>query len=207
MSCFCRTLSIKEPSNALRYFARHGVVFMVKLYGSETGLFFENEVNIMAADALAPSVAKPSAAMALTVQNYRDLVYHVKRLELLASSQFWEMVENSRKMRFSSIQFSPFAVRMIRSAVTVDKRTYFIRLVPGGTCVSRYGSRSHECCICIIDMWPLFLIHWSRDKMAAISQTTHSNVFSWTKKVEFCLKFHWSLFLRVQLTIFQHWFR
>ena len=37
-------------------------------------------------------------------------------------------------------------------------------------------------------------------QMAAIFQTTFSNGFSW-------LTFHWSLFLRVKLTIFQHWFR
>ena len=42
--------------------------------------------------------------------------------------------------------------------------------------------------------------------MAAISQTTLSNIFSWMKMLEFLLKFHRSLFLRVQLTIFQHWF-
>ena len=40
-------------------------------------------------------------------------------------------------------------------------------------------------------------------KMAAISQTTHLNAFSWIKM----LNFHWSFFLRVQSTIFQHWFR
>ena len=34
-----------------------------------------------------------------------------------------------------------------------------------------------------------------------------SNVFSSKKVFEFRLKFPWSLFLRVQLTIFQHWFR
>ena len=51
------------------------------------------------------------------------------------------------------------------------------------------------------------LTHWGRDKMAAVSQTTLSNAFSWIKILEFRLKFHWSLFLRVQLTIFQHWFR
>ena len=45
------------------------------------------------------------------------------------------------------------------------------------------------------------------DKMAVISQTTSLNIFSWMKMYEFRLKFHWSLFLRVQLTIFQHWFR
>ena len=48
------------------------------------------------------------------------------------------------------------------------------------------------------------LTHWGRDKMAAISQTTH---FLKKKISEFRLKFHWSLFLRVQLTIFHHWFR
>ena len=44
-------------------------------------------------------------------------------------------------------------------------------------------------------------------QMAAISQTTLSNPFSWMKIFAFRLKFHWSLFLRSQLTIFQHWFR
>ena len=53
----------------------------------------------------------------------------------------------------------------------------------------------------------LELTHWGRDKIAAFSQTTHSNAFSWMKILEFRLKFHWSLFLRVLLTIFQHWFR
>ena len=49
--------------------------------------------------------------------------------------------------------------------------------------------------------------HWGRERMAAISQMTLSNAFSWMKIYEFWLKFHWSLFVRVQLTIFQHWFR
>ena len=51
------------------------------------------------------------------------------------------------------------------------------------------------------------LTHWGQDKMDAISQTPFSSAFSWTKMFEFRLKFHWSLFLRVQLTILQHWFR
>ena len=53
----------------------------------------------------------------------------------------------------------------------------------------------------------IVLTHWGRDKMAAVSQTTHSDAFSWMKMLEFRLRFRWSLFLRVQLTIFQHWFR
>ena len=51
------------------------------------------------------------------------------------------------------------------------------------------------------------LTHWGRDKMAAISQTTLSNAFSWMRMLEFWLKFHWSKCLGVHLTIFQHWFR
>ena len=52
-----------------------------------------------------------------------------------------------------------------------------------------------------------YLTHWGRDKMAVVSQTTLSNAFSWMKMLEFRLRFLWSLFLRVQLTIIQHWFR
>ena len=42
-------------------------------------------------------------------------------------------------------------------------------------------------------------------QMEASSQTTFSIAFSWMKMFEFRLKFPWSLFPRVQLTIFQHW--
>ena len=48
---------------------------------------------------------------------------------------------------------------------------------------------------------------WGRIKMAAISQTTFPNAFSWMKMLEYWLEFYWSLFLRVQLTINKHSFR
>ena len=51
------------------------------------------------------------------------------------------------------------------------------------------------------------LTHWGRDKMAAVFQTTFSNAFSWMKMYKFRIRFHWSLFPRDQLTIFQHKFR
>ena len=51
------------------------------------------------------------------------------------------------------------------------------------------------------------LTYWGRDKMAAILQITLSKAFSGMKMLEFQLKFHLSLFLRVQSTIFQRWFR
>ena len=55
------------------------------------------------------------------------------------------------------------------------------------------------------------LTHLTLDKEVGqnglISQKTFSDVFSWMKNFVFWLKFHWSLFLRAQLTITQHWFR
>ena len=51
------------------------------------------------------------------------------------------------------------------------------------------------------------LTHFPLDKMAAISQTIFSDAFSWMKNFVFWLKFHWSLLLRVQLAVTQHWFR
>ena len=56
------------------------------------------------------------------------------------------------------------------------------------------------------DIQLLCLSHWGWDKMAAILQNTFSNAFSWMKII-FWFKFHWDLFLRVKLTIIQHWFR
>ena len=43
--------------------------------------------------------------------------------------------------------------------------------------------------------------------MAAILQTTFSMAFLWMKMYQFWLKFHWNLFLRLQLTILHQWFR
>ena len=54
------------------------------------------------------------------------------------------------------------------------------------------------------DTGGITLTHWGRDKMAAIFVTTISNAFSWMKINKFRLRFHWSLFPRDQLTIFQH---
>ena len=51
------------------------------------------------------------------------------------------------------------------------------------------------------------LAHLHLNKMAAISQMTFSNASSSIKNLQFVFKFQWSLFLRVQLTISEHWFR
>ena len=43
--------------------------------------------------------------------------------------------------------------------------------------------------------------HWTRNKVAAIFQTTFSNAFSWMKINKLRLRFHWNLFSRVQVTM------
>ena len=65
---------------------------------------------------------------------------------------------------------------------------------------------SSELAIVTSQGWRI-LTQWGRDIMAAIFQTTFSNASSWMKIFKFQLKFHWSLFQRIQLTIFQHRFR
>ena len=50
------------------------------------------------------------------------------------------------------------------------------------------------------------LTHLPLDKLAAISQTIFLGAFSWMKSFVFRSEFLWSLSLRVQLTINQHWF-
>ena len=44
-------------------------------------------------------------------------------------------------------------------------------------------------------------------QMAMISQTTFWYAFSWMKSLVSRFKFHWSSFLRAQLTIIHHWYR
>ena len=83
----------------------------------------------------------------------------------------------------------------------------FVRWVLIQISMSRVQYMSHGQACGILVIKPIHLSHWGRDKVADIFQTTFSNGFSWMKMFEFRLKFHWSLFPRVQLTIFQQWFR
>ena len=59
--------------------------------GTETGIFQENEVIIVAAEALATCVAK-SSAMVLCMQEKTVLVVHKEGFQLPVPSQWWEMM-------------------------------------------------------------------------------------------------------------------
>ena len=49
------------------------------------------------------------------------------------------------------------------------------------------------------------MTHLTLNKMSGISQTISLDAFSWMKNFVFWLKFHWNLFLKVQMTLIQHW--
>ena len=70
-----------------------------------------------------------------------------------------------------------------------------------GLVVFTWGQFHRKCSRCVCLVWvriPLFNTLRAR-QMDAISQTPFSNAFSWMKMFEYRLKFHWSLFFRVQL--------
>ena len=48
---------------------------------------------------------------------------------------------------------------------------------------------------------------WRPRRVAAIWKKIFSKAFSWMKICELRFKFHWNLFIRLELTIFWHWFR
>ena len=95
---------------------------------------------------------------------------------------------------------------------------YYYDSFPGRSCVNRshkHHIKSQYVKGGFVSLWsvPHMSIELNTLKLRQdgrhlpFSQTTFSNAFSWMKIFEFRLKFHWSLFLMVQLTIFQHWFR
>ena len=100
-------------------------------------------------------------------------------------------------------QFVSFFNSMLRLTTKETSRLWIIGPYAGKLPVTRGVPAPSP--VNSLDKGPL--THWGRNKMDAISQTTFSSTFSWIKMLEFRLKFHWRLFLRVELTIFQHWFR
>ena len=59
----------------------------------------------------------------------------------------------------------------------------------------------------IFGSWLHFFTQLPLDRMSAITWAIFWDEFSWMKSFVFWLRFHLSLFLRIQLTITQHWFR
>ena len=60
--------------------------------GAETRIFWENQVNSMAADGLAPCVTRWSATVVLTMHGKHILVIIGKGFQLPEPSWFWEVI-------------------------------------------------------------------------------------------------------------------
>ena len=119
-------------------------------------------------------------------------------------NQYWNIVKWTlrNKLQWNFNQILTFSFKKIHFKVQSAKWPQFINVG-----VSKYYREpvwlySHQWSWCMLWWSSHMLTHWGRDKMAAISQTTLSIAFSWMKILEFQLHFHWSLFLRVQLTKF-----
>ena len=61
--------------------------------GVETKIFQANYVNAMAADALAPCIARPSTCIMLTKQDRWVLVFNEKGFQQPVSIQYWEIIQ------------------------------------------------------------------------------------------------------------------
>ena len=88
------------------------------------------------------------------------------------------------KVASDAVSFSEYAIQHKSPTWTVKEKAY--RLVKRTIDLSTYCGR---------------------DKMADILKTTLSNAFYWPKMFQLWLNFHWTMFLKFQLTINQHWFR
>ena len=130
------------------------------------------------------------------------IVFEIKKYNMFAFSlipQHWACWDGGGAWNFSSWKTRTSRYFVVNTMVADDLATQGVRVL--AAMILTYFS------------WNIpasasdGLTHWGRDKMAAVLQTTLSNAFSWMKTLEFRLRFHRCLFLRVQLTIIQHWFR
>ena len=74
----------------------------------------------MATDALAPCVAKSSAAVILSVWDWHVLVFHEGEFELPGSSYFWEMIENANISLYFTRNFQYYKVRYLKLEKKID---------------------------------------------------------------------------------------
>ena len=86
-----------KTQQVLYVFARDAILHgWLSHSGAETGIFRENQINIMAADDLATEGARASAAMILIMQNNCFLVFHDGGFQLPVSSQYREMIVKAK---------------------------------------------------------------------------------------------------------------
>ena len=153
--------------------------------------------------------AKPSSEINAIL--YNSVTFHFNYYHFLPRNWIWKWCPHTIKSSNKNVGWGNGLSPVRRQAITSTNANY--QLYPKSTKLylkikitkikwkmssAKFGSH----CVGLNA-----LTNWGPDKIAAISQTTFSNAFSWMKIYEFRLRCQWSSFLRVQLTIFEHWFR
>ena len=168
-----------------------------------------------------PTILKYIPKMAFLIYKHLNLGYLIVIYREWYMGWTGELFMHSQECYFGVYFLSFETMRKMITSITLEwQHKWFLRTVHASF-YFLHGMMNPQMMIkemiithwhCLI--WSIYvmvmtsqLTHWGRDKMDAISQTTFSNAFSWMKMFVYRLKFHWNLFLRVQLTIFRHWFR
>ena len=155
-------------------------------------------VNFGSGNGLLPDGTKPLPEPMLTD-------HHLKSSDIHSRAISQEMPQPSITKIHWKITYLKFHSNFPGANELISKTQPILLAILGGAC----RVCCSECLLIVQKLSFVFkpfslvrlLTQWARDKMAAISQTTYSNAFSGMKMYEFPLTFHWSLFLRFELTI------
>ena len=141
-------------------------------------------------------------------QQQNTLFHVIRTAQFLVSTYSAEKDKKQQHWNHNHLHHFKSLMWYFNSPWEKDFRALFMQWDPKAVLhhqISNKTSGSHICYWLSVPFISDDLTHG--DKMAAISQTTFSGAFLWTKSFEFWLSFQWSLFLRVPLKISQQWFR
>ena len=118
-----------------------------------------------------------------------------------------------KKVHLSKYRLNIFSILYTTWCLFI-KKFKVKKLNTNSKCITKHTqkhepTKKHASTLSVLLLYKLHatkLTHWDINKIATILQMTFSNEFS-LQKVVFWIKFHWILFLGVQLIISQHWFR
>ena len=153
---------------------------------------------------MAAILSHPQCVKARSLLSWFDYGLHQPISTLRHEQNGWHFADNTFKSIFLDenlcilVQISPKFV----PKCLIDSKSGFIQTM---ACISNRRQvitwTNHYQVRCMLSAGHNVLTHLPLDKMAAISQTIFSDAFLWLKSCVFWLKLHWSLFVRVQLTI------
>ena len=169
---------------------------------------------------MAPQITGDSSVCPSACIGYQHNAYSSSTSTETKMSSFWRNFNHWLHWKLSFWQLP------VQPVMKISSKWRHFRFSVTGLCLNRnasekiaYANICHTVFMFYIDrhqglnasqlyIWQCTFQHIEVDtKWPKISLTTISNAFSWLKIYGFRLIFHWNLFRRVKLIIFQHWFR